>query len=98
MQKGLYPPSRSSVGMVTGFFLRHLDSVLKSVASALEVVLTMLAAYAIFGTPLDTLSVLAASLVGLGVALYARPVQHKPQGSYALVGSTEPEHDTDQKE
>ena len=26
----------SSVGLVTGFFLKHLDSVLKAVASALE--------------------------------------------------------------
>eukprot|EP00931_Biecheleriopsis_adriatica_P080678 TRINITY_DN5402_c0_g1_i3.p1 TRINITY_DN5402_c0_g1~~TRINITY_DN5402_c0_g1_i3.p1 ORF type:complete len:319 (+),score=32.86 TRINITY_DN5402_c0_g1_i3:52-1008(+) len=32
----------SSVGLVTGFFLKHLDSVLKAVASALEVVFTML--------------------------------------------------------
>jgi len=63
----------SSVGLVTGFFLKHLDSVLKAVASALEVVLTMLASYAFFGIPLDARSLLAASLVGGGVALYARP-------------------------
>ena len=42
----------SSVGLVTGFFLRHLDSVLKAVASALEVMLTMLASYLLFAIPL----------------------------------------------
>ena len=40
---------RSSVGLVTGFFLRHLDSVLKAVASALEVVASMFISYAVFG-------------------------------------------------
>lgn len=40
------------MGVVTGFFLRHLDSVLKAVASAFEVVLSTLVSYAFFGVPL----------------------------------------------
>jgi len=64
----------STVGMVTGFFLKHLDSVLKAIASALEVVLTMIASATLFGTALDAPSILAAALVGSGVALYAQPV------------------------
>ena len=75
----------SSVGLVTGFFLRHLDSVLKSVASALEVVTTVLASHAIFGTPLDALSLLAAALVGAAVALYAKPVRPAAPSGYELV-------------
>lgn len=63
----------STVGLVTGFFLKHLDSVLKSIAAATEVVLTMLASTALFGTPLDALDALSALLVGGGVALYSRP-------------------------
>ena len=65
----------STVGLVTGFFLKHLDSVLKSVASATEVVLTMMLAAVIFGTPLDLTSVTSAVIVGGGVALYARPIR-----------------------
>uniref|UniRef100_A0A7S0HPQ6 Sugar phosphate transporter domain-containing protein n=1 Tax=Phaeocystis antarctica TaxID=33657 RepID=A0A7S0HPQ6_9EUKA len=63
----------ASVGMVTGFFLKILDSVLKSVASAVEVLLTTLLSTLFFGTPLALADVLAAAMVGGGVALYARP-------------------------
>jgi UDP-sugar transporter A1/2/3 len=64
----------SSVGIVTGFFLKHLDSVLKAIASATEIVFTMLASSLLFATPLDARSIASAFLVGAGVALYARPV------------------------
>ena len=64
----------SSVGLVTGYFLKHLDSVLKNIAAATEVVLTMLASAALFGTELNETGLVAALLVAAGVALYARPV------------------------
>jgi len=63
----------SSVGMVTGFFLKHLDSVLKAIAAACEVVFTTIASRVLFGTPLDAQACVATALVGWGVALYARP-------------------------
>jgi len=63
----------SSVGLVTGFFLKVLDSVLKSIASAIEVVLTTLLSTLLFSTPLALADVLAAAMVGGGVALYSRP-------------------------
>jgi drug/metabolite transporter (DMT)-like permease len=69
----------SSVGMVTGFFLKHLDSVLKAVASASEVVLTMLLSALLFGVPLDAAAATSALLVGAGVALYARPAPPEPK-------------------
>jgi len=65
----------SSVGLVTGFFLKHLDSVLKSIASATEIVLTMIASAMLFGTSLNTAGLMAALLVAGGVAMYARPSQ-----------------------
>ena len=80
----------SSVGLVTGFFLKHLDSVLKSIASALEVVLTTIASNLCFGTPLDATGVGAAVLVGIGVALYARPVPSPTRREYELL-PTKPE-------
>lgn len=67
----------SVVGIVTGFFLKHLDSVLKAIASAIEVVLTMMLSFTLFGTPLDTLSLTAAVSVGAGVSLYAYPVSEQ---------------------
>lgn len=82
----------SSVGLVTGFFLKHLDSVLKSVASALEVVVTMIASFLLFGTPINAPALLAAMLVGAGVALYSKPIapsRHEPPPT-ALFSSLEP--------
>eukprot|EP00435_Cladocopium_sp_Y103_P006063 s2872_g1.t4 len=64
----------STVGLVTGFFLKHLDSVLKAVASALEVVFTMLFGFLFFGAPLGLTGLISGLLVGVGVALYSRPV------------------------
>eukprot|EP00439_Symbiodinium_sp_Y106_P019257 s6301_g2.t1 len=68
----------SSVGLVTGFFLKHLDSVLKAVASALEVVFTMLLGFVLFGAPLGVAGAASAALVGSGVALYSRPMPVPP--------------------
>lgn len=64
----------STVGLVTGFFLKHLDSVLKAVASALEVVFTMLLGFLFFGVPVGLTGLISGLLVGAGVALYSRPV------------------------
>jgi len=83
----------SSVGLVTGFFLKHLDSVLKSIAAAMEVVLTMLAAALLFGTELTISGVVAAMLVAGGVAVYARPPppaeEHDPE-AHELERLTQP--------
>jgi len=67
--------------MVTGFFLKHLDSVLKSIASAIEVVATTALSWACFGTPLDAQTLAAASLVGFGIALYARTPDRLPRNA-----------------
>ena len=72
---------------MTGFFLKILDSVLKSVASAIEVLLTTLLSTVLFGTPLALADVLAAAMVGGGVALYARPAgQPAGQGKVSAEG------------
>eukprot|EP00933_Yihiella_yeosuensis_P082957 TRINITY_DN97004_c0_g1_i1.p1 TRINITY_DN97004_c0_g1~~TRINITY_DN97004_c0_g1_i1.p1 ORF type:complete len:354 (-),score=50.93 TRINITY_DN97004_c0_g1_i1:211-1272(-) len=69
----------SSVGIVTGFFLKHLDSVLKAIAGAVEIVFTMVFAFIFFGTPMDALALAAAVLVGAGVALYSKPQLEVPR-------------------
>ena len=45
--------------------------------------------WALFGTPLDAFTVLAALMVGLGVALYSRPVA---AGGGGGSGAGEPEY------
>ena len=138
----------SSVGTVTGFFLKYLDSVRKAsgthrgrqppppnrapppatagteggggrrrgrprkscpqdTASRVpfaphatthfpQVVLATVLSWALFGTPLDAFTVLAALMVGLGVALYSRPVAAGggggAAGSGAGSGAREPEY------
>jgi len=82
----LAEPLRSAlpqVGVVTGFFLRHLDSVLKAVASALEVVFSMLLSSLLFAVPLTPQAAGAALLVGGGVALYARPLSQPAEATTA---------------
>lgn len=64
----------ASAGLVTGFFLKHLDSVVKAIAGSVEVVLTIFFTLILFGVPLTAMSVVAALIVGAGVALYSRPV------------------------
>ena len=85
----------STVGLVTGFFLKHLDSVLKAVASALEVILTMLASNFFFGIPLDAQGLVATCLVGGGVALYARPVS-LAQPAYERVPARDVQYDDEE--
>ena len=75
----------STVGLVTGFFLRHLDTVRKAIASALEVLLTTMLSWALFGTPLDGYCLAAVSLVGYGIALYARTPAESATGGYTPV-------------
>lgn len=71
----------STVGLVTGFFLKHLDSVLKSIAAAIEVVFTMFLSSVLFGTPLELMGVVAACIVGSGVALYSVPPKRHSVGT-----------------
>ncbi|KAL1523042.1 hypothetical protein AB1Y20_018003 [Prymnesium parvum] len=77
----------STVGLVTGFFLKHLDSVLKAIASALEVVATCLMSFVLFGVPLDGFTLVASTMVGFGVALYSRPIPPSRQEYELLPGA-----------
>ena len=63
----------SSVGIVTSLFLKHLDSVRKAMASALELVFLPLLSWFFFQTPLTFHLLLAVMCVSLGVYLYSHP-------------------------
>ena len=58
------------IGLVTSFFLRYLDSISKSVASALEVALTTLLGYIVFGYDISPSSAISVALVSAGAFYY----------------------------
>merc|ERR1719421_1521675 len=70
----------SSMGITTAIFLKHLSSVLKAVASALEIVFTAIASYLVFGTDLGMYTVLSMCCVAFGVYLYSTAPAPKPAG------------------
>jgi solute carrier family 35 (UDP-sugar transporter), member A1/2/3 len=62
----------AAMGIVTGFFLKHLDSVAKSIASALELWATLVASHLVFGYDVDWTSDFMGLLVlTVGVGLYS---------------------------
>ncbi|KNC55472.1 cmp-sialic acid transporter [Thecamonas trahens ATCC 50062] len=61
----------ASIGIVTSIFLKHLNSVLKTIASALELYATAATALLLFGTPIDGFTVISLILVSGGVYIYS---------------------------
>eukprot|EP00053_Salpingoeca_punica_P008106 m.73386 g.73386 ORF g.73386 m.73386 type:complete len:333 (+) comp14454_c0_seq2:195-1193(+) len=66
--------NNAAMGIVTSLFLKHLNSLLKTFASALELFFTAIFAWILFGIPLDTKTFVAMSFVSVAIYIYA----HKP--------------------
>ena len=64
-------------GVVTGYFLRILGSLLKSIASALEIPAIAVASFVVFGYPISPSTGFAIALVCSGVFLYSNPAPKK---------------------
>lgn len=65
------------IGIVTSFFLKTLNSILKTFASALELVLTAVLSYVFFHIPIYLNTVLSIAIVMLATYLYSQnPVQN----------------------
>jgi len=63
------------IGICVSLFLRYLNSILKSFASALEIVFTAVLAYVIFGVPIGFNTILSIGLIFIATYLYsANPV------------------------
>lgn len=58
------------VGIVTSFFLKNLNSILKTYASALELIITAEVCYLIFGILITWYTILSIFLVSVAVAMY----------------------------
>lgn len=58
------------VGIVTSFFLKNLNSILKTYASALELVITALVCYVLFDILITWFTIVSICLVSIAVAMY----------------------------
>lgn len=61
-----------AIGIVTSFFLKYLNSILKTFASALELMFTAILSYILFAIPIYLNTVLAIVIVSLAVWLYSQ--------------------------
>lgn len=72
--------NNSAIGIVTSFFLKTLNSIVKVYASALELVLTAILSYVFFSIPIYLNTVLAICVVMYAVYLYTQqPVSNVPK-------------------
>ncbi|XP_020293281.1 CMP-sialic acid transporter 5 isoform X3 [Pseudomyrmex gracilis] len=67
------------VGIITSFFLKALNSILKTFASAMELIFTAVLCWILFGIPINTNTVISIAMVSFAVVIYSRnPVQNAP--------------------
>lgn len=72
--------NNAAIGIVTSFFLKTLNSILKTFASALELVLTAVFSFIFFHIPIHLNTVLAIAAVMFAIYLYSQnPVQNPPK-------------------
>ena len=70
--------NNAAIGIVVSLFLRSLNSILKTFASALELMFTAVLCWFIFGIAIDWFTVLAIVIVSSATFLYAQnPVVNK---------------------
>ncbi|XP_030767196.1 UDP-galactose transporter senju [Sitophilus oryzae] len=72
--------NNAAVGIVTSFFLKTLNSILKTFASAIELVLTAVLSFLFFGIPVYLNTILAVGTVMYATYLYSQnPVSSPPK-------------------
>ena len=86
--------NNAAIGIVTSFFLKTLNSILKTFASALELILTAVLSYLFFSIPIYLNTVLAIGTVMFAVYLYSQnpvsnPSKVRPSEQVALVKAEE---------
>lgn len=74
--------NNAAIGVITSFFLKTLNSILKTFASALELVFTAIACYLLFGIPINTYTVFSILIVSISVVIYSQnPVDNRPKST-----------------
>lgn len=72
--------NNAAIGIITSFFLKTLNSILKSFASALELILTAVFCYLLFSIPIYLNTILSIVIVLFSVYLYSQnPVSNLPK-------------------
>lgn len=72
--------NNASIGIIVSLFLHYLNSILKTFASALELMFTAILCWIIFGIPIDSYTVVSIVIVTLATLLYTRnPVVNRPK-------------------
>ena len=64
--------NNAAIGIITSFFLKNLNSILKTFASALELMFTAVLCWLLFGIPIYVNTLLAISVVSYAVVLYSQ--------------------------
>lgn len=62
--------NNAAIGIVTSFFLRYLNSILKTFASALELLFTAILCYILFHIPIHMNTVLSIAIVSISIYFY----------------------------
>lgn len=73
-------------GITTSFFLKSLNSILKTFAATLEIIITAILCYFIFSTPIDIFTVCSIFLIFFAILLYSQaPVKTAPSSKTDLL-------------
>ncbi len=67
----------SAAGLFASYFLRYLDSVRKSIASAIELWITAVLSAIVFGYPISAVAILGLAVITFGIIIYSRKLEKK---------------------
>ena len=70
--------NNAGIGIVTSLFLRNLNSILKTIASALELMFTAVLCLFIFNIPIDSYTFAGIAIVTSGIWIYTKNPVHNP--------------------
>lgn len=77
--------NNAAVGIITSFFLKNLNSIVKTFASALELVFSAILCWLFFDIPIHLNTAIAIGIVSYAVILYSQnPVQNVQIKNYDL--------------
>lgn len=62
--------NNAAIGITTSFFLRYLNSILKTFASALELLFTAILCYILFNIPIHLNTILSIAIVSIAIYIY----------------------------
>lgn len=80
--------NNTAIGIVTSFFLKYMNSILKTFASALELIFTAILCYILFAIPIYLNTMLAIFIVSFSVYLYSQcPVVNLKQTNTNVTSS-----------